>query len=294
MGQLEQIWSDARGRGPPDRGRPDGQQRLHPPLPPDGRRHAHRRRQRARGAARDLPAPRRAPGRRDARALGPHPGGARGARRRHLGGRDQRRRRHAAELRPDPRRRRDARRGRPAHHDPGHARATPPAPSASPSRAPTSSSPATRSSPAARGTPRSRAATSPPSSSRSTAGSSPRSAPTPWSCPATATPPPWATRPPTCRNGSTGAGEGRRNEVRRAAGGGLSAKPDQKGKLLAMPETAAAARDPRPARVRRGRRHPARRRPDRRGGRDPRPDGPQRRREVHAGRVPCWAIPPTP
>ena len=220
MGQLEQIWSDAPGRGPPDRGRPDGQQRLHPAVPPHGRRHAHRRRQRARGAARDLPAPRRAPGRRDARALGPHPGRAGGARRRLLGRRDQRRRGHAAELRPDPRRRRDARGGRPAHPHAGHARATPRAPSASPSRAPTCSSPATRSSRAARATRRSRAATSPPSSSRSTAGSSPSSPRHARPARARRSPPRWATRPPTCRNGSTGAGEGRRNEVRRDGGGG--------------------------------------------------------------------------
>ncbi len=151
-------------RGAPDRRRPDGQQRLHPAVPPQRRGHAHRRGQRARGAAGDLQGPRGEPGRRDARPLGPHPGRARRARRRHLGGRDQRRRGDAPELRPDPRRRRDAQRRRPAHQDPGHARATPPAPSASPSRAPTSSSPATRSSRAAPATRSSRAATSPPSS----------------------------------------------------------------------------------------------------------------------------------
>src|SRR3974390_1460981 len=108
-------------RGPPDRGRPDGQQRLHPALPPDRRRHAHRRRQRARGPARDLSADGREPSRGDPRALGPHPGGARGARGRDLGGRDQRRRRHAAELRPDPRGRGVDPGGRPEGEDPDHA-----------------------------------------------------------------------------------------------------------------------------------------------------------------------------
>ena len=103
-------------------------------------------------------------------------------------------------------------------------RATPRAPSASPSRAPTCCSPATRSSRAARATPRSRAGTSTRSSRPSTAGSSPefdaRHAR------------PARTRglhhgrrakPPTCRNGSTAAGEGRRN-----GSGGTGRRPVRK------------------------------------------------------------------
>ena len=68
------------------------------------------------------------------------------------------------ELRPDPRRRRDARASATCASRPWPRPATPPAPSASPSRAPTSSSPATRCSPAAPATRSSRAATSPRSS----------------------------------------------------------------------------------------------------------------------------------
>ena len=150
-------------RGPPDRGGPDGQQRLHPALPPHRRRHADRRRQRARGAARDLPAPRREPGGGDPRALGPHPGRARRARRRHLGGRDQRRRGHAAQLRPASWRTTSSSAWATCASRPWPPRATRRAPSASPSRARTSCSPATPSSPAARATRRSRTPTSTPS-----------------------------------------------------------------------------------------------------------------------------------
>ena len=163
MGQLEEIWSDATAEVHQIVVGPDGQQRLRPPLPPHGRRHAHRCRQRARGAARDLPEPGREPGGGDPRALGPHPGRARRARGRHLGGRDQRRRRHAAQLRPHPRGRRQLLAWATCGSRRWPPRATRPARSASPSRARTSCSPATPSSPAAPATPPWRAGTSPPS-----------------------------------------------------------------------------------------------------------------------------------
>ena len=141
-------------RGPPDRGGPDGQQRLHPALPPHRRRHADRRRQRARGTARDLQEPGREPGGGDARALGPHPGRARGARGRHLGGGDQRRRRACSPATTSFSRTTSSSAWATCASRPWPPRATPPAPSASPSRARTSCSRATPSSPAVPATPR--------------------------------------------------------------------------------------------------------------------------------------------
>ena len=70
----------------------------------DGRRPADRRGQRARPPARAVPRPRRAPGGRDPRPLGPHPGRGGGPRRRHRRGGHRGRRRHAPLVRPAPRR----------------------------------------------------------------------------------------------------------------------------------------------------------------------------------------------
>ena len=135
MGQLEKIWSDAAGRGPPDRGGPHGQQRLRPALPPhrvtpcsSTPPTSTRRCSRSAGASgvnqvvethghwdhiQAVPAVREAG---------------------HLGGRDQRRRRHAAQLRPHPRRRRACSAWATCASRRWPRRATRPAPSASPSR----------------------------------------------------------------------------------------------------------------------------------------------------------------
>ena len=69
-------WADSREGDPQGRRRAVRQQRVRAALPRDRRGGADRRRQRARAAARAVPAARRAAGARDARPLGPHPGRA--------------------------------------------------------------------------------------------------------------------------------------------------------------------------------------------------------------------------
>ncbi len=127
----------------------------------------------------------------------------------------------AAELRPDLGRRRDTRRSATCASRPWPPPATPRAPSASPSRAPTCSSPATRSSPAGPGNTSFEGGDFPTIiesiDRRIFAGFSP----TPWSCPAMATPPPWARVPPPARMGRPGlvrtAGTGAAEPGRRPA-----------------------------------------------------------------------------
>ena len=189
------------------------------------------------------------PGGRDPRALGPHPGRAGGARRRHLGGRDQRRRRHAAQLRPHPRGRRAARGGRPAHPDPGHARATPRAPSASPSRARNLLFTGDTLFPGGPGNTSFEGgdfATIIQSIERRIfAAFGPDTLVLPGHGASTTV----GNESPTCRNGSTGAGEGRRGESAGIVAAAATGKPDQNGKLLDDDRPPPAARDPGPPRL---------------------------------------------